>query len=483
MASLSEAVRRFADRLYREDVNMHGFMLSVAGTEVARAYYRPFEEGQPHRMFSVSKTMTGIAIGMLIDDGKLGLDDAVVKYFGDWLPEAPSPYLTALTIRDMLTMQTCSSVPYWFTHDEPDRTRLYFNHNTARIPGGMRYEYDSAGSQVLSTLVEKLSGMSLFQFLDQRIFRKLGTFRTASILKTKNDDSWGDSAMLCTARDMASFGRFVMNYGRWNGEQILNEAYLREATSPLISNDVMGFRYLETAGYGYQIWSMGEDLFFFNGMGCQLTLCLPKKDLIFAISGDNQGFLPAKALIASAFFDIIVDNLSDTPLPEDPAAWARCRTFGDSLELLHLPGKTESAFAAWLNGKVYRCEPNPTGITRFSLHFTGPDAGQLHYTNAQGDKVLPFGLGKNVFCKFPQYGYSDLHGGLRSEDGFLYDCAVSAAWAEEKKLQLKVQIIDRYFGNFLATFSFREDFAVVVMNKTAEDFLQEYQGTFHARLA
>ena len=208
-----------------------------------------------------------------------------------------------------------------------------------------------------------------------------------------------------------------------------------------------------------------------------------KKDLIFAISGDNQGFLPAKALIASAFFDIIVDNLSDTPLPEDPAAWARCRTFGDSLELLHLPGKTESAFAAWLSGKVYRCEPNPTGITRFSLHFTGPDAGQLHYTNAQGDKVLPFGLGKNVFCKFPQYGYSDLHGGLRSEDGFLYDCAVSAAWAEEKKLQLKVQIIDRYFGNFLATFSFREDFAVVVMNKTAEDFLQEYQGTFHARLA
>ena len=89
---------------------------------------------------------------------------------------------------------------------------------------------DSAGSQVLSSLVEKLSGQSLFDYLNDRIFRKLGTLQTATILKTRNGDSWGDSALVCTSRDMASFARFVMNYGAWQGEQLLNEAYLRAAT-------------------------------------------------------------------------------------------------------------------------------------------------------------------------------------------------------------------------------------------------------------
>ena len=135
-----------------------------------------------------------------------------------------------------------------------------------------------------------------------------------------------------------------------------------------------------------------------------------------------------------------------------------------------------------LEGKTYLCEENPTGITKFSFRFLTEDTGELHYTNAQGDKVLPFGIGKNVFCKFPQFGYSDEHAGLPGPEGFLYDCAVSAAWREEQKQLLKVQIIDRYYGKMLAIFSFREDYAVVRMTKTAEDFLSEYEGTFNAKL-
>ena len=104
---LAERIRRFAARLEKEDVNMHGFLLSVKGQLKARAYYAPFREGQPHRMYSVSKTMTGIAIGMLADDGKLNLNQRLAEFFPDWLPANPSPFLTALTLRDMLRMATC----------------------------------------------------------------------------------------------------------------------------------------------------------------------------------------------------------------------------------------------------------------------------------------------------------------------------------------------------------------------------------------
>ena len=121
------------------------------------------------------------------------------------------------------------------------------------------------------------------------------------------------------------------------------------------------------------------------------------------------------------------------------------------------------------------------GITRFSFRFT-ENGGELCYTNAQGDKVLPFGLCENSFAKFPEYGYSDDHGGLITENGFLYDAAISGAWVEEKKLMIIFQIIDRYFGNGTAIFAFKGEEATISMVSTAENFLKEYQGVAVAHL-
>ena len=130
-------------------------------------------------------------------------------------------------------MTTVGECARWFDTDYQDRTELYFNYNRdkERRPAGTIWEYDSAGSQVLSNLVAKRSGMSTFEDLNEKIFRHLGTFKTATMLKTRNGDSWGDSALICTSRDMMSFARFVMNYGTWNGVRLMNEEYLRDATA------------------------------------------------------------------------------------------------------------------------------------------------------------------------------------------------------------------------------------------------------------
>ena len=116
----------------------------------------------------------------------------------------------------------------------------------------------------------------------------------------------------------------------------------------------------------------------------------------------------------------------------------------------------------------------------FTFFFT-ETGGELRYVNAQGEKVLPFGLGKNVFCKFPQLGYSDDLAGIHDESSdHKYSAAVSAGWMEVTKLTLWVQIIDKYFGNMTAEFSFKGNLAAVRMQKTAEDFLEEYQGVLLA---
>ena len=129
------------------------------------------------------------------------------------------------------------------------------------------------------------------------------------------------------------------------------------------------------------------------------------------------------------------------------------------------------------NGKTVICDlKGNMGISRFSLHFEG-DRGEFRYTNAQGDKVLPFGICKNVFCKFPELGYSDERGGIHdTSSDFMYDAAVSASWRVDGKLMINCQIIDRYFGNFSTVIGFNGKHVAMLMNKTAEDFLGKYQG-------
>ncbi len=476
----SSAVMNFVKTLERRGLMMHSVLLMKGNDLFGEFYWKPFHKDLCHRMYSQTKSFVGIAIGLLEEDGLLNLDDQIAGYFPDKYTRELPAYLQQMTIRQMLTMQTCGNTPFWLGLEEPDRTRLYFEKNFCTHPAGHQFRYDSAGSQVLCALVERLANTTLFDFLDKRIFRHLGAFQTATILKTRNDDSFGDSAMVCTTRDMVAFARFVMNYGTWNGQRLMNEDFLRTATSRLVDNNQTGFDGAFTDGYGYQIWCTREDGFAFNGMGCQLTLCIPKKDLIFSCTADNQGFAAAKDLIHSAFFEQIVDCIGDAPLPEDPVSYSHCLALEDQLTLGCLRGGSESAFAAQLNGRVYACEQNNTGFQRFSLKFFPDHTGELCYVNEQGEKHLPFGLGKNVFGKFPQEGYSTLHAGKPNEEGYLYDCAACAVWCEEQKLRLKVQIIDQYLGNLQMIFSFLGDVAFVTIAKTAEGFLDEYQGSFVA---
>ncbi len=477
----SKNVYRFIKTLEKRGLVMHSVLMMRGNDIFAEYYWKPFNKDFCHRMYSQTKSFVGVAVGLLEQEGLISLDDKIADYFLEKIDVELPENLKELTIKDMLTMQTCGDTPLWFYDKDPDRTHIYFNRNAAKMYSGMRWRYDSPGSQVLSCLVEKLSGMPLIEFLRSKIFDKIGTFKTASMLKTKTEDTFGDSAMLCTTRDIASFARFVMNYGVWNGERIMNEGYLRTATSRIADNLETGFDGVFTDGYGYQIWRYGKNGFAFNGLGSQLTICIPEKDFIFTCTADNQGFEEANSLILTALEDIIIDNLGE-PLTEQEEDYKKCIKLKDSLKLSVIKGEVYSPKQSTISDKTYICEKNPTGIEKFSLHFEDDGKGEFRYTNAQGNKVIPFAIGENVFTKFPQYGYSDIYAGKPTESGFMYDCAVSGAWAEEEKFLLRIQVIDKYFGNLLCMFSFKEDKAAVKMRKHAEAFMDEYAGEFTAKL-
>ena len=479
----SKQISKFLSRCYRNGLTMHSVLMMKGEKLFAEYYWAPFHKDFNHRMYSQTKSYVSVAIGLLEEEGKLDLDTPIATFFPEKIERELPRYLAAQTVREMLTMTTCGATAGWFTVRDPDRTHLYFATSNSHHPAGTFWQYDSPGSQVLSNLVEKLSGMTLFDYLNEKIFKHLGTFQNATILKTPNGDSWGDSALICTSRDMMSFGRFVMNYGTWNGKRLMNEAYLRAATAKQVSNNVAGFELYNSHGYGYQIWRTEQNGFSFHGMGGQFTVCLPDKDFIFVCTGDNQGYQKYQQALFSAMFEEIVDYIGEDSIPDDPVAYGALETETAALTLRSVNGDLTSPTRDRIDGKKYICYemPNQPKFKWFSFHFFEDKPCEFRYENPQGEKTIYFGMGKNAFAKFPQLGYSNEYGTERTTDGFMYDCAASAAWVDPTRLLMRVQIIDRYFGNMYAHFAFKDDEVGVWMTASAEDFLGEYKGIITAK--
>ena len=479
MGIRSDKIEEYLRILDSAHLATHDVLLARGDTIVFEQYIPPFTADFLHREYSVTKSLVALAIGFALDDGLLALDDPISKYFADELIGQTDENLPRQTIRNMLMMATAKPAFDWPApeyDDTDDCVKMYFqNKLPGSRPGGSFFEYDSTGAFVLGALVERLTGMKLFDYLRIKLFDKIGVSKDVKILSVPGGHSWGDSASLMTARDLFRIARFVLNGGSWNGEQLISSDYIHDATSKLIGTDNNPIHAkIERNGYGYYIWKAYGDGFFFNGMGCQYAVCVPEKDMILIYNADNQGNAAAPDTIIGSFYDLVVKTAGE-PIPENADAAASLRAYADSMKLMAQWGASSSSLTGKINAKTYELGENPMGITSFSLTFD-KDCGIFAWNNAQGVKAVSFGIGENRFGTFPQAGYSDQIGGKPGD--ILYGCAVSGAWDSEMVFHLKLQIICEYFGNGDAVFTFSPDGRTVSlkMTKTAEDFLGEYVG-------
>lgn len=471
----SKYIKQYVELLENKRLANHSVILAKGDNIVFEQYWKPFHKDFLHRMYSVSKSFVSIAIGFLLQDGLINLDDTMAKHFSKELEKQTDENMRGQTIKDMLMMCTAKPNRYWFDYKPDDRVAFYFeNDMEISRPSGTIFQYDSEGSFVLGALVERLTGKSLMEYLREKLFDAIGVSKEAYCLKCPGGHSWGDSGVLCKSIDLLRVAKFVMNKGSWNGKQLLNENYLMQAVNCKVFNNYWDINDCNTQGYGLKFWGTYDDSFFFNGMGNQFAVCVPKKDLILIYNGDNQGRDSARGYIIDKFFELIVKNCTDEKLKADESEYLSLQAMNKNAELIAACGEKYSDFEKEINGKYYTLDKNPMNIKKFRITFDN-EGGNFEYTNAQGDKVIPFGRCKNVFCDFPQEGYSDDIGTVATK-GIFYNCACSAAWVETKKLYIKVQIIDKYFGNLGITIGFKEDKCGLYMNKCAEDFLKEYQG-------
>ncbi len=472
----SADIEAYVRLLEKKQLATHSIIIAKGDSILYENYWKPFDENFLHRMYSVTKSVVAIGIGFAEQDGLLSLDDTMEMHFPDELRNQRDENMRKQTVRDMLTMTTAKVTRSWFAAKPDDRVRFYFeNDREESRPSGTIFQYDSEGTFILCALIERLSGKTFMEYMAEKLFDHIGVSREARCLGCPGGHSWGDSAILMAPRDMLKIARFLMNGGRWDGKQILNEKFVKDGTSKLVDNNYLGFECYNAEGYGYYIWRTYDNGFFFNGMGCQLYICLPDKDLIFCYNGDNQGDVYAKNVIIDNYFDMIARKAKSEPLAEDPDALRSLLSYSEGLELYTVRGAKSSPMQEKISGKKFTLAKNPMGITEITFTFDGTVC-RMDYVNAQGKKTLNIGMGKNEFGLFPEEGYSKEIGSVFAP-GHYYKCAASAAWVTENKLFSRVQIIDDYFGILNMNFVFKDENTLgIFMNKTAEDFLATYQG-------
>ena len=474
----SEWIFAYLKKLEEAELSIHDMIILRHGKICFEGYWQPFSEGYLHRMYSASKSFIALAVGFMIEDGKISLDDKIVDLFPAEITEGANETVKLQTVRDMLTMQT--GQPHcdggWMVRREDDRLRDYFKHSGGMgIYPGTVFRYDSSGSFVLSAAIEQITGKSFMEYLREKLFDKIGVSEEAYCLKCPGGHDWTDSGIMCTARDLMKIASFVMNGGTWNGERLLPKKFIEEATSFQVSTNETGNRSTHSYGYGYFFWRGQQNSYFFSGMGGQYAICVPDKDMLFIFNGDGQGNPLAHTKVIDGFFESIVNFMNEEKLSQNKEAEEKLAAYSANLTLWCMQDSVKTDFQDRINAKEYIMRENAMNIKRLKLNFS-ENGGTFCYENAQGYKELPFGINENVFSYFPEEDYSDMIGSKRAI-GNRYKCASSAAWVEGRKLIINVQIIDKYFGKLHIVISFKdEEHITVLMKKAAQDFLNEYDG-------
>lgn len=469
----SKKVLAFFEMLAQYNLNTHSVIMARGDSVFAEAYYAPFDKDTKHRMYSVSKSFTAIAVGLAEQEGLLSLDDKLMQYFPEYRNEKTDALYEETTIRDLLTMRSCMAdqVPdYW---GKPDRVAAYFDMASNQIPE-TNFSYDSTGAFLLGCIVEKVTGKPFMEYLKEKVLVDIGFSEDSYCLLAPGGHSHSDSGVMCTSRDLLTFARFVMNGGQWDGKRYVNEAFMQAAVAKQTDNNIAGaISGYGNYGYGYLIWKAPRDGFAFVGMANQLAICDPKTDLIFVITSEEMGSeQTTRMLIYHELYKTIIDNLAQ-PLPEDPDAYEALKEYTATRKMIAINGGVKSSIQSEISGKTYTLAPNSLGIDAIRLTFAA-DKGILEYWNTEGVNTIQFGMGYNEFGRFPGKKRIGLTASVYEEGS--YACGASAIWCENAKLHIMVRVIDTYLGTLSVVLSFKDNRVSVAMTKHAQRILDGMSG-------
>jgi CubicO group peptidase (beta-lactamase class C family) len=310
----SRAVLEFVEAADKIDT-LHSFMLVRHGQVIAEGWWKPEASDRPHVLNSVSKSFNATAVGIAIDEGKLSLDDSVLKFFPAIAPADASDNLKALKVRDLLTMSGGHDTEPKSANGGPS-VKQFLAHPFLYEPG-KHFQYNSMGSYTLSAIVTKVTGQTTLEYLKPRLFEPLGIENPQWASSPEGNSLGGSGLKICT-EDIAKFGQLYLRKGEWNGKQLISPRWIEQATSKQVPNEQeshakIGIDWRQ--GYGFQFWRCTHGAFRGDGAAGQFVVVIPDKDAVVAITADTgnmQGEL-------DAIWDKLFPAFGAGVLPEDPS--------------------------------------------------------------------------------------------------------------------------------------------------------------------
>jgi CubicO group peptidase (beta-lactamase class C family) len=280
----SAGIRDYIETADRQVNTMHSFMLVRHGHVVAEGWWKPEASDKPHVMHSLSKSFTSTAVGLAIAEGKLSVDDPVLKFFPDDAPTAPSDKLKAMRVRDLLTMSSGQETEAKLTTNAP-WVQTFLAQPVPHKPGA-HFLYNTPGSYMLSAIVQKVTGQTVLDYLNPRLFEPLGIENPDWIASPQGITAGGWGLKICT-EDVAKFGQLYLQKGKWNGKQIVPKSWVDQATSKQVSNGSDPSKDWDQ-GYGFQFWRCRHGAYRGDGANGQFCIVLPEQDAVIAITADTR---------------------------------------------------------------------------------------------------------------------------------------------------------------------------------------------------
>ncbi|MCF7975346.1 MAG: beta-lactamase family protein [Phycisphaerae bacterium] len=388
----STGLLRFLEAVDQSDHELHSVMVLRHGQVIAEGWWHPYRADLPHTLYSTSKSFTATAVGFAVSEKRITVDDKVVTFFPDDLPDTVSPNLSELRIRDLLTMSVghdkdptgpVSSQEHWI--------KAFLATPIVHKPG-TQFVYNSVATYMLSAIVQKVTGDTVLDYLTPRLFAPLGIEGVDWETDPQgiNTGGWG---LRLKTEDMAKFGQLFLQKGMWQGKQILPAAWIAEATSLKIIQNPDATESQKASndwlqGYCYQMWRCRHNAYRADGAYGQYIIVMPDQDAVIAITAETNDMQSELNLV----WTHLLPAMEPGPLPANRDTLRRLRNRLASLKLPLAAGGTLPKEAR-LSGKTFELEANEQGVTQMSLAFEN-DLCQLTLRTDTGDYLLGFGRGQ-----------------------------------------------------------------------------------------
>ncbi|GGO63135.1 hypothetical protein GCM10010910_14950 [Microbacterium nanhaiense] len=361
------------DRLIAEaaahDISIHSIEVSRGGSLVYSAGAAGMGPEVPHRLYSVSKTFTAIAVLSLAHEGRLATGDALMDHFPEKRPV--HPLLELATIDDLLSMRT----PYvgtTYTEGSPEWLDSFFRTMPSHRPGTL-FHYDTSASYVLAALVERIEGRSWEDVIRERVFAPLGLGEGMRMITSPEGIAHGGSGMVARPHDLLVIGEMLLGGGARGDVRVLPREVVGELVRHRADTSMLTWGSTNRFGYAAQTWLPPQGGWMMVGLGGQYVYGDPARDLVAVMTANAQGCNAGDQRLSTMLLEAL-----DEPMGEAPASIAWPAPVHDARHARAVSGSLRAVTGSGLRSRV------SLELTTEGMRL---DAGAFAFTARAGEEL------------------------------------------------------------------------------------------------